>query len=629
MRCHPRPFIHRLHRLTPALGVLLALLQRTPVFRVMATAEPFAAVVATGGAWRGALIGTGALGALHSLAGATMLVTNQPSPLSVPAGSAIATVALASTGTVSPPNSWRITGAVPPGLSFQGGTRSVTVNATTLLLNGTPTTAGTYSLTLQAWEGQNLSGLATPAFHYTIIVTGAPSPAEPSFSAHPSSQTVTAGQPVVFSAAASGSPTYQWRKDGGNVLGATDSSLTLPNVQLADAGTYSVVATNVSASATSTTAMLTVTPAHVAPVVLQHPADQSVAPGATVMFAVAVSGTPAPMLQWRKDGVALAGQTGPILVLASARLADAGAYAVSATNAAGSVTSAAATLAIFTAPTTARLVNLSIRTVGGTGARTLILGVTLGGGGAGGQQRVFVGGVGPSLAAFGLVGLLVDPALKIFRGEMTIGANDDWAGDVEVASVAAQVGAFAFASTASKDAALVGRFAAGSYSIQIAPSVRAGARDDDGIALAELYDVSPLATPAGATPRFTNLSARAPVGAGADILIAGFVIAGQGSKTLLVRAAGPALGAFGVPGILDNPKLELFSGATKIGENDDWGGTAALSAAPANVGAFPFASPASRDAALVVTLPAGAYTVQVSGANATTGIALVELYELP
>jgi hypothetical protein len=119
------------------------------------------------------------------------------------------------------------------------------------------------------------------------------------------------------------------------------------------------------------------------------------------------------------------------------------------------------------------------------------------------------------------------------------------------------------------------------------------------------------------------------VGTGDNILIAGFVIDGNASKTVLVRAIGPTLANFGVGGVLANPQLALFKSgeASPIATNDDWGASTALSNAFAQVGAFTL-DPASKDAALLVTLAPGAYTAQVTGVNGTTGVALIELYEI-
>ena len=98
---------------------------------------------------------------------------------------------------------------------------------------------------------------------------------------------------------------------------------------------------------------------------------------------------------------------------------------------------------------------------------------------------------------------------------------------------------------------------------------------------------------------------------------------------MLIRGIGPALSAFSVSGVLANPRLDLYRGATLMQSNDDWGGTAALSNAFTQVGAFALSSGSSRDAALLVTLAPGSYTAQVSGVGGTTGVALVEVYEMP
>ena len=112
----------------------------------------------------------------------------------------------------------------------------------------------------------------------------------------------------------------------------------------------------------------------------------------------------------------------------------------------------------------------------------------------------------------------------------------------------------------------------------------------------------------------------------AYILIAGFNIAGTGQKRLLIRAIGPQLTSFGVTGVLADPRLEIYSGSTKIGENDNW--TADLATTFSSVGAFALTAN-SRDAALVTVLEPGSYTVQVSGVGGGTGEGLIEIYELP
>jgi len=130
--------------------------------------------------------------------------------------------------------------------------------------------------------------------------------------------------------------------------------------------------------------------------------------------------------------------------------------------------------------------------------------------------------------------------------------------------------------------------------------------------------------------RLINLSLLTPLVSADDSFTMGTVIGGataQGTKPLLVRAAGPALIPLGVGGALPDPKLEFFSGSTKIGENDDWAGTGALVRAFADVGAFPYAAPNSKDAAIFIpAISSGSYSVRVTG-NGTVGTVIAELYD--
>jgi hypothetical protein len=268
-----------------------------------------------------------------------------------------------------------------------------------------------------------------------------------------------------------------------------------------------------------------------------------------------------------------------------------------------------------------RLVNLAIRSGASTAAQTLILGFTAGGAGTRGTKPLLVRGVGPTLADFGVADALPDPVLGIYSGQNIILANDDWGGNVQLSATASSVGAFALPAR-SADAALLMTASTAGYSAQIT-----GKNNAMGVALAEVYDATPPASVNATTPRLTNLSARAQVGTSSEILIAGFTISG-GPQTLLIRVIGPSLAPFGVADALANPRLAVFSGSQQIAANDDWSGDAALAAAFAATGAFPLATN-SRDAGLVVTLPPGSYTAQASGVNGTTGVALIELYELP
>jgi hypothetical protein len=262
-----------------------------------------------------------------------------------------------------------------------------------------------------------------------------------------------------------------------------------------------------------------------------------------------------------------------------------------------------------------------VRAVAGSGAQTLIVGFSV----SGGNKPILLRGIGPSLAPLGVTGTLPDPYLTLYNGNTVLQTNDNWGGAAVAAAIAAFTG---FPLPAgSKDAALLTNpLASGPYTAWVT-DVTGGS----GIALAEVYDAD--STPASAqsvaaVSRLTSISARAPVGTGANIIIAGFAFNGNVPKTLLIRAVGPSLSQFpGVTGVLANPRLDLYQGSTVIYSNAGWGGSTTLSNAFTAVQAFPLTS--SLDAALLVTLPPGTYTARVSGVNGTTGVALVEVYEMP
>ncbi|MSU66502.1 MAG: hypothetical protein EXS38_10460 [Opitutus sp.] len=132
--------------------------------------------------------------------------------------------------------------------------------------------------------------------------------------------------------------------------------------------------------------------------------------------------------------------------------------------------------------------------------------------------------------------------------------------------------------------------------------------------------------------RMIEVSTRGQVGTGNDIMISGFVIDGTASKTVLVRAVGPTLSAFGVTGALADPQVAVYgtaSSTTPIASNDNWAGDTAVAAASLASGAFALPNATTKDAALVVTLAPGTYTARVSGVAGAIGLALLEIYEVP
>ena len=179
---------------------------------------------------------------------------------------------------------------------------------------------------------------------------GGPSGAvSPSIATQPQSQTVTAGAAVSLWVAATGTAplSYQWRKDGTNIVGATAATNTIAAAQTTNAGSYTVVVTNVAGSITSAVATLVV---NIAPEIAMDPQSESVSAGSPASFWVAATGTAPLSYQWRKDGANIVGATGATNAIATAQSAAAGSYSVVVTNVAGSATSAVATLTVVITP---------------------------------------------------------------------------------------------------------------------------------------------------------------------------------------------------------------------------------------------------------------------------------------
>ncbi len=346
----------------------------------------------------------------------------------------------------------------------------------------------------------------------------------------------------------------------------------------------------------------------------------------TVALAVAATGSPAPSYQWRRNGVPLPGENAPTLVLNRATEAQAGAYSCVVTNSNGSVSSDTSTVSFIaaTAAETGRLINLSILSIFAPGEQ-MTMGTVLGGAGTGGTKALLARVAGPSLAQLGVTQFMPDPQMALVRaGGPVVASNDNWGGEPALATAFSAVGAFPYASAASRDAAIYQpALAAGGYTVELGD--RAGS---PGFAIAELYDSTPKASFTAGTPRLVNVSVRRNIPEGSP-LVAGFYIDGTTSRTVLIRAIGPGLAVFGVPETMPDPELKLLgANSAVIAANDNWGGTAQLTATGAAVGAFAVSNPASNDAMLLITLPPGKYTTEVIGRGAG-GAALVEVYEVP
>jgi hypothetical protein len=251
-------------------------------------------------------------------------ISEQPESQLAVAGNTI-TFSVVATGTPTPTYQWR-----KDGEDIVGAT-----NASLQLTGVSASDSGDYDVVVTNAVGSETSYIATLTVRFA-----------PQISVQPDNQTVTAGDDVSFSVTATGvpTPTYQWRKDGVDIDGATGATLTLTDVGLSDAAGYNVVVTNIVGSSASATATLTV---QMAPSISEQPAAQTtVLTGADVTLSVSASGTPAPTYQWRKDGEAIDSATSTSLALEDVTLEDAATYTVVVTNAAGNVTSTDAVVSV-------------------------------------------------------------------------------------------------------------------------------------------------------------------------------------------------------------------------------------------------------------------------------------------
>ena len=513
--------------------------------------------------------------------------------------------------------------------SFSGPLSGQT-SPTLIITSCQPSDQGEYLLNVSNRNG------SVNSYGASLTVVSPPAPGTPTFTIQPTSQNISTGQNATLTVAATavGGVTYQWEENGAPIAGATGPTYTITNATVPDEGYYTAIATNPSngAAASSEGALIGVSQSKGVPSISMQPASQTVATGATVVFN-AVCAQSGSSYQWYHDGAPIFDSPGqspsgcqtPTLVLSRATIYDAGDYEC-LINDGGSIATSPATLTVVATGDPGRLVNISCRSNVGTGGNILIAGFALGGAGTMGSEQVLIRGSGPALQQFNIKGWLVDPSLDLFEASsVSIATDSGWEGSPSVSTAASAVGAFAWTSSSSHDSALVQDLRGGAYTAQIS-----GASNDTGIALAEIYDVTTRTAYSSTSPRLINISARVQVGTGSNILIAGFVVGGSTSTTVLIRASGPALSAFGVTGVLAKPALSLYdSSGTMILSNVGWDANPQIAATAATVGAFSWGSSATPDSALLATLPPGAYTAQVNGNDGGSGIALVEVYDVP
>jgi hypothetical protein len=279
----------------------------------------------------------------------------------------------------------------------------------------------------------------------------------------------------------------------------------------------------------------------------------------------------------------------------------------------GNAVYAASTSSVLTQNITSdpvRLGNISTRAQVQTGFDLMIGGFVISGSAA---KTVVIRAIGPSLANFGVSGALSNPQIQLVRQSdgATIATNDDWQG----ASNAGQIQSSGFAPSHPLESAIFISLMPGAYT-----AIVSGVNGATGVGLVEVYEVDHPEV------ALINISTRAKVQTGFDVMIGGFVIQGSGSQTVVIRAIGPSLANFGVSGALQNPTMQLvrISDNATIATNDDWQSASNAS----QIQSSGFAPSHPQESAIMITLAPGAYTAVISGVNNGTGVGLVEVYKV-
>jgi hypothetical protein len=255
------------------------------------------------------------------------------------------------------------------------------------------------------------------------------------------------------------------------------------------------------------------------------------------------------------------------------------------------------------------LANISTRIKVGLGDNVLIGGFIINGAQS---KRVILRAIGPSLAASGVANALTDPVLELHDSGGVIGSNDDW----QSGSQAAEITASGLAPNDPRESAIIATLSPGNYT-----AVVSGSHNGQGIGLVEAYELDANGT------RLVNISTRGRVGLSDEVMIGGFIVQGGNAKRVIVRALGPSLatGPNPVAGALADPVLELRdSSGVLVALNDNW----INSPQYAEIVASTVPPPNTMESAIISTCGPGSYTAIVRGVNNTSGVALVEVYDL-
>jgi hypothetical protein len=229
-------------------------------------------------------------------------------------------------------------------------------------------------------------------------------------------------------------------------------------------------------------------------------------------------------------------------------------------------------------------------------------------------KHVLLRAIGPSLTQFGIPNVLADPVLELHgQGTFATITNDNWRNDpVQEAAIVAT----GIPPADNFESAIDVTLSPGAYT-----AVVSGKDNTSGVSLVEVYDLDQ-----SAASKLGNMSTRALVNTGNNIVIAGFILGSHsGDDRIVVRGIGPSLAQLGVPDALANPTLELRdSNGMLLVANDDWQDNPAYAAELIGAGLAPSHQ---SESGIATTLPPGLYTALLAGLNNGTGVGLVEVYD--
>ncbi len=256
----------------------------------------------------------------------------------------------------------------------------------------------------------------------------------------------------------------------------------------------------------------------------------------------------------------------------------------------------------------ARSVNISTRLKVQTGDNVLIGGFIIAGNGS---KTILLRAIGPSLTSAGVTGVLTDPILELHKPDGTVITNNNWKDSQQTA-----IEATGIAPTDNLESAILNTLAPGLYT-----AVVRGNNNGRGVGLVEIFDLQ-----ADSGSQLANISSRGRIETADNVMIGGFILGGAGSNSpkIVARVIGPSLSAFGVTGALQDSTLDLFNvNGVMLATNDDW-----RDSQQAEIEADQLAPSDNRESALEILLGPGLYTVIARGKNNTTGVGLVEIYNL-